>query len=173
MGYGRKPPSLRSATECAGKVKSYKYRNRRIGEFIKELQLTEVRGAEIPTIKNAMARNGSDPAIFDTDEPQRSYFFVEIPIHPAFLTQDKVESSGISSGISSVITKQKLGDKLGKSEWKILELIYSDDTISIVTMAGILGISTTAIENNINKLKAKMLLDRIGSPHGGKWKINE
>ena len=182
ISYSGVDPSLKQADFDSGKVRSRRYRNRRIGEFLKELQLTEGRETGIPTIKNALVRNGSGPAIFDTDEPRRSYFYVEIPIHPAFLVPETEEaeqekSSGKSSEKSWVIIKQKLGDrlgdKLGKNEWKILELIYEDDTISIVRMADILGISTTAIENNINKLKNRMLIERIGSPHGGKWQINE
>ena len=35
-----------------------------------------------------MDRNGYFPVIFDTDEPHRSYFFVEISIHPDFTAQD-------------------------------------------------------------------------------------
>jgi ATP-dependent DNA helicase RecG len=34
-----------------------------------------------------------------------------------------------------------------------------------------LTVSTTAIENNISKLKAKGLLERIGPDKGGYWKI--
>ena len=36
-----------------------KYRNRRIGEFLKELKLTEGRNTGIPKIKRALKNNGS------------------------------------------------------------------------------------------------------------------
>ena len=49
-------------------------RNRRIGEFLKELRLTEGRATGIPTIKRVLADNGSPPAIFDTDGEKRTYF---------------------------------------------------------------------------------------------------
>jgi ATP-dependent DNA helicase RecG len=63
-----------------GKVVSRRYRNRRIGDFLKELELTEGRGTGIPKIRGAMQSNGSPPAEFRTDE-DRTYFTVVLPIH--------------------------------------------------------------------------------------------
>lgn len=56
-------------------------RNRRIGEFLKELELAEGRLTGVGKIFAAMARNGSPPPGFDFD-PGRSYFRVTLPIHP-------------------------------------------------------------------------------------------
>lgn len=67
---------------AAGKAVSRRYRNRRIGELLKELQLTEGRGTGIAKIQRAMLANGSPPAVFRTDE-DRSFFTVILPIHPA------------------------------------------------------------------------------------------
>lgn len=44
-----------------------KYRNRRIGEFLKELKLTEGRNTGIPKIKRALKNNGSKEPIFETN----------------------------------------------------------------------------------------------------------
>lgn len=63
------------------KIVARRYRNRRIGEFLKELDLTEGRCTGIPTIREAMAENGSPPPKFSTDEG-RTYFLVELPVHP-------------------------------------------------------------------------------------------
>jgi ATP-dependent DNA helicase RecG len=63
-----------------GKVVSRRYRNRRIGDFLKELELTEGRGTGIPKIRGAMQSNGSPPAEFRTDE-DRTFFTVVLPIH--------------------------------------------------------------------------------------------
>ena len=57
------------------------YRNRRIGDFLKELRLTEGRCTGVPKIYRAMKANGSPPALFDTDSEFR-YFLVILPIHP-------------------------------------------------------------------------------------------
>jgi ATP-dependent DNA helicase RecG len=67
--------------ENAEKIVARRYRNRRIGEFLKELDLTEGRCTGIPTIRTAMAENGSPPPRFSTDEG-RTYFLAELPVHP-------------------------------------------------------------------------------------------
>lgn len=54
------------------------YRNRRIGDFLKELHLTEGRGTGFPTIYKAMEDNNSPKPIFDTDE-QSTYFLTTLP----------------------------------------------------------------------------------------------
>ena len=56
------------------------YRNRRLGEFLKELSLTEGRNTGIPTIQRELAHNGSPTASFETDEDRLS-FLVRIPCH--------------------------------------------------------------------------------------------
>lgn len=61
-----------------------RYRNRRIGDFLKELKMVEGRNTGIPLIVNEMNNNGSDLPVFKTDE-DRSYFRVILPVHPAFL----------------------------------------------------------------------------------------
>ena len=63
---------------------SRRYRNRRIGDFLKELKLVEGRNTGIPTILHAMEANGSDMPLFETDE-DRTYFTVVLPIHKKFL----------------------------------------------------------------------------------------
>ena len=59
-----------------------RYRNRRIGEFLKELKLTEGRGTGIPKILKAMRVNGSPKPQFKADE-DRTYFIARFPIHPS------------------------------------------------------------------------------------------
>jgi ATP-dependent DNA helicase RecG len=65
----------------AKRIISRRYRNRRIGEFFKELEMTEGRGTGIPKIQAAMKRNGSPKASFETDE-NRLWFVAKLPIHP-------------------------------------------------------------------------------------------
>ncbi len=50
-----------------------KYRNRRIGEFLKELKLTEGRNTGVPKIKRALKNNGSKEPEFEINET-RDYF---------------------------------------------------------------------------------------------------
>ena len=67
----------------AGQAVTRRYRNRRIGEFLKELGLTEGRSTGIPKILRTMHANGSPPPIFETD-PNRSFFLIRLTAHPQF-----------------------------------------------------------------------------------------
>ncbi len=57
------------------------YRNRRIGDFLKELHMTEGRNTGIPKIRRAMKFNGSPEPIFETDD-DLNYFLTVLKIHP-------------------------------------------------------------------------------------------
>lgn len=70
--------SLRDLAE--GRLVARRYRNRRIGEFLKELRLAEGRGTGVPKIKRAMRDNGSPEPAFVSDV-ERTFFVVTIPIH--------------------------------------------------------------------------------------------
>ena len=78
-----------------------KYRNRRLGEFLKELGLTEGRATGIPTIQKKLKDNGSAYATIETNE-ERSYFLIDIPCHPDFVGED------LSQVMSQVVTRQRL-----------------------------------------------------------------
>lgn len=65
-----------------GQLVARRYRNRRIGEFLKDLRLTEGRGTGIPTTLRAMRENGSPAPSFNSDEG-RTYFTATLPIHPS------------------------------------------------------------------------------------------
>lgn len=72
------------------------YRNRRIGDFLKELHLTEGRGTGFPTIRKAMKLNGSPEPVFETNE-QSTYFLTVLHINPSFLTTNtKISFNNIS-----------------------------------------------------------------------------
>ena len=57
--------------------------NRRLGDYLKELQLSEGRATGIPTIQDELRKNGSEPARIETDEG-RTYFLIEIPCREGF-----------------------------------------------------------------------------------------
>ena len=97
ISYGGPDPSIRKDDLNNGIIRARRYRNRRIGEYLKELNLTEGKGTGIPTIKRALSLNGSKPAVYDTDGDERRFFVVIIPVHEVFLledsNQDKQESN--------------------------------------------------------------------------------
>jgi ATP-dependent DNA helicase RecG len=73
-------PSVRIDDLNRGGIVGRRYRNRRVGEFLKELRLTEGRGTGVPTIFKAMRDNGSPEPRFYTDE-ERTHFTTILPIH--------------------------------------------------------------------------------------------
>ena len=74
---------------------------------------------------------------------------------------------------------EKLGERLVEKLWEglvdtqhhIIELIRKNPHISKKEMADRIGISTTAIDKNIEKLKELKLLKRVGPAKGGHWEV--
>jgi len=105
------------------------YRNRRIGDFLKEMRLTEGKATRFPLIIDAMKTNGSPEPIFYTDD-ERTLFLVTLPCHPEL----KVTKS------DSEVTKSmsKSGSKLSKSvsKWTSREvdnLLINSIDIQLIT----------------------------------------
>lgn len=104
LNYGGPDRSIKSSAFETGKILPRRYRNRRLGDFLKELDLTEGKATGIPMIKRAMEKNGSPSPLFETDQ-DRSYFQVTLKIHPFFLPEaadliinrDASEGGGIKS----------------------------------------------------------------------------
>ncbi|HQP71027.1 MAG TPA: putative DNA binding domain-containing protein [Clostridiales bacterium] len=133
ISFGGPDPSVRMSDLNKGLIRVRRYRNRRIGEFLKELGLTEGKGTGIPTIKRALEVNGSPPAKYDTDGDERRYFVTEIPVHPEFLkedsnqdsNQDEEKSNYVIAKLSSLLNQEINYDiaKNIKSTEKILTKI--------------------------------------------------
>ncbi len=81
LSYPGPDRSIKLRDLISGKAINRRYRNRRIGEFLKELNLTEGRATGIPKIQRALKNNGSPEAVIETDE-NRSYFLIRFSIHP-------------------------------------------------------------------------------------------
>lgn len=62
-------------------------------------------------------------------------------------------------------------DILSENQMKIMDLISQNPEITKKQLSTQVGISTTAIDKNIEKLKKTNLLDRQGSDKKGKWFI--
>ncbi len=87
---------------AAGKVKGRKYRNRRIGELFKEIDLSEKKGTGIPKILRELRKNGSPEPEFDMDD-DRTYLNTIIHIREGFEkkgTMSKLMSESMSELMS-------------------------------------------------------------------------
>ena len=152
---------------------SKRYRNRRLGEYLKELDLTEGRSTGIPTIQNELKENGSPRAIVVTDE-ERTFFRITIPCHEAAgnIIADiaNKDNSQKSSQKSSQKGSQKGSQKDAKSQM-IIDMIRRNPNVTTSEMADKIGISRRSIAKMTNKLQAEGVILRVGARKDGHWEI--
>jgi ATP-dependent DNA helicase RecG len=118
--------SIRLEELRAGKAVSRRYRNRRIGEFLKELDLTEGRSTGIPKILKVMKENGSPAPEFETDD-DRTSFLIRLPVHER-----------ATKGLEGEVTTQ-VGTKLALSRHQVTVLskcLESQAITDLMTVAG-------------------------------------
>ena len=140
-----------------------RYRNRRIGEFLKELNLTEGRGTGIPKILRVIQKNGSPLPVFETDD-DRTYFVARFPIHPKaphrITKEDRVEHK--EPGAKSGLSRDQVGTKLGLNEDDILKILSLCHTPQGITdfMAALSWTNRTKFRNKyLNPLIGEGLLE--------------
>lgn len=124
---------------------SRRYRNRRIGEFLKELHLTEGRNTGFQKIIRALKANGSPMPVFETDD-ERTYFLTTIPIHPDFLVSP--ENEHLNEHINQT-SEYNLTDL----EQRVLVAIQEDVTVTIQEMAVALKSSRSTIVRALKSLQ--------------------
>lgn len=98
----------------SGRAVSRRYRNRRIGDFLKELDLTEGRATGIPKILKTMAQNGSPAPIFETDD-ERISFVIRLPVQPVFLRVQPSHQNPLLRGSDQADQSSLLGQS-GQTE---------------------------------------------------------
>ena len=182
------------AIKRARSLKARRYRNRRLGDFLKELELSEGRATGIPTIQEELRRNGSTEARIETDE-ERSYFLIEIPCREGFemlsilssftakpKTEPEIEPKTKTEPETEPETEPKtktepktepeieLSSKQ-KMLQLILKLIEVDSSITTFELAEKCGKSRTTIQSYIRMLKKDKRIERVGANKGGKWRI--
>ena len=147
------------------RVSSRRYRNRRIGEFLKELHLTEGRNTGFQKIIRALKANGSPMPIFETDE-DRTYFLTTFLIHPDFLPSNEGRNDGRNEGRNG-----GSGGDLTDNEQLVLNTIRLDDGVTMIKMAEQTGLSKATVERVVKVMKEKKIIGREGSTKKGKWII--
>ncbi len=90
--------AIRPEDFATGRVQPRHYRNRRLGSFLKALQLTEGYATGIRLILDEMAANGSEPPVFTTNG-ERTFFEVEFKLHPAFADMEGSEPSPLRESL--------------------------------------------------------------------------
>jgi len=141
-------------------------RNPLIFGLFERMDMVEQIGSGINRMRNAMKSADLSEPVFKTEG-----MFTVVITRP-------IVKSGVKSGVKSweeskAHIENKYGNVLNKTEWAILELMYANNKIAIPELSKRISLGTTAIENNIKKLKAKDVLERVGSAKGGYWKIKK
>ncbi|MDR0751659.1 MAG: AAA family ATPase [Christensenellaceae bacterium] len=157
-------------------LKQYKmisslYRNRRIGDFLKELKFVEGRNTGIPRAIKALIDNGSSLPLFETD-PERSYFRVTIPIHNGFLSEREDDNSRELAGVKFYRSKEEIcsliikildGGAFSKADL-VQRMGYSklNNTIaSVIEQMLSDGIIVSMTQGNVHDPDQKLRLSRI------------
>ena len=149
------------------RVFSRRYRNRRIGEFLKEMHLTEGRNTGFRKIRNALHNNGSPEPLFETDE-ERTYFATTLFFHPDFVKTGIDDSQNDNE---NDIENDNVIKVLNKNERVIFEVIRRNPDLSADQIAGLAEVSKSTVSRTIKKLKDKGLIRRCGSDRKGTWEI--
>lgn len=154
---------------------SKRYRNRRLGEYLKELDMTEGRSTGIPTIQNELEKNGSPRATVVTDE-ERTFFRITIPCHEAagniiadIAHKDdslKVSRRGVlKSGLQSTL------ESVPQSTLEIIEQIKNNSKATYTGIAIATGYSRSWVAKTMKRLQEQNIIKRVGSDKTGYWEI--
>ena len=100
--------------KAAESLRSRRYRNVRLGDFLKELDLSEGRATGIPTIQEELKKNGSPRAVIETDEG-RTYFLIDIYCHHGFLQSSNSRTAVMTTDLSQVC--ENLSQVLSQVYW--------------------------------------------------------
>jgi len=147
---GPVPPVDANILSTHKRIVAREYRNRRIGDFLKELHLTEGRGTGFPTIYRAMEDNGSADPFFDTDE--QTYFLVILPAHP--LAGDQA-----SDQVSDQVSDQA-SDQVSNQE-KELILNTLDDIIAFSNQ------ESNQVSNQVSVVVSDQVIQIVNDQLGG------
>ena len=129
------------------RIRARVYRNRRIGDFLKELKLIEDRNTGFPNAIKALKANGSGMPRFEMDE-ERSFLSVTIPIHPYFLKASSDKDTEYREKIlvqlrTSPMNRTELAKALGmkgisrKLSAAVEQLIAEGKVVQIVVGGGV------------------------------------
>ena len=150
-------------------LKSYnvfvrRYRNRRIGDFLKELHLTEGRNTGFRKILNALEKNGSPLPEFITDE-DHSFFITRLFIREGFDDE--------SQSIDSKAPKHHDEALKEALEERLLRALRENPQITQQELMKSLSVSRATIQRMIKSLSESGVIERIGGKRYGHWKVRK
>ncbi len=167
----------------SGIIHNRRYRNRRIGDFLKELNMTEGRGTGIPIIRKEMKNNGSPEPRFETDE-NYSYFITTLPIHPVFMENNGV-NEGINEGVKSFqisdskkekiysLIRESVNEGINEGVNELLDILMNVPGLNAIELAARMNKSDATIERYLRILKKKEIVEFRGARKTGGYYFTE
>ena len=171
------------------KVKSRRYRNRRIGEFLKELHLTEGRNTGFKKILDALRQNGSPLPEFETNEAH-DYFIARLFVREGFYDYQDGNASGTTKETTketpsashgtiketskeTVSPPQNTSKETSKDTIKetLLSAIRQNPHIKVEELADLVGLTVYGVRYHIARFRKKGILSREGGTKNGRWII--
>ncbi|MDR3142975.1 MAG: hypothetical protein LBU37_14785 [Tannerellaceae bacterium] len=163
-----------------GIIRNKRYRNRRIGDFLKELNMTEGRGTGIPIIRREMAKNGSPEPRFETDE-NYSYFITTLPVHPAFLSDDGV-NEGVNEGVKTIenqydkilaLIREGVNEGVNENIYDIINILTNVADLNAIEIAARTKRGLSTMERYLRLLRKKGIIEFRGAPKTGGYHLTE
>ena len=142
---------------------SRRYRNRRVGEFLKELHLTEGRNTGFHKILRSLNQNGSPQPLFETDE-ERLYFLVTLFRREPQDVVDAKEAVDRSAPATRSEARRQRRERIMRYFAK-----HSDATIA--QMERDLGIPPATAARDVGALKNEGKLRRQPDTRDGVWEV--
>ncbi len=145
-----------------------RYRNRRIGEFLKELHLTEGRNTGFGKILRALEKNGSPKPIFETDD-ERTSFAATIFIHPGFVNSTMMTNN---QGTDQANQGSNQGtDQALEIEERIKLAIRENPRITQGQIAKKFDVKPSSVKYHMERMKKMGIIKRNGTSQNGEWVI--
>jgi ATP-dependent DNA helicase RecG len=142
-----------------GKAIAVRYRNRRIGEFLQEIQLSEKKSTGITKVLNALRVNGSPAPLFETDQ-ERETFFATVYLHEGFepITREN-EDNGDRGGDRTLISADR---NLIERAQVILDHIDSNAEIANRNAQELPGLKDNAVRKVFSQMIEAGLIEAEG-----------
>lgn len=184
---GGLPRGLTAEKALAGRSK---IRNRALAEAFNYMKVIERWGSGLSRVSDDLSAYGARPLILEDSgidvravvfrnggvshdrNDAKSASFVGLPSekHRRSIGETSGKHRG-NIGEASEKHFQQNDFELNETQKKILALISNDAGLSAAKLSAEIGISRRNIEVNIRKLRDVGILERRGSPKGGRWEI--
>lgn len=141
-----------------GRIKGRKYRNRRIGELFKEIDLSEKKGTGIPQILRELKKKGSPGPEFDMDD-DRTYLNTIIHIRDGF-DKNEIMSESMSESMSKSMSESMSELEIARIQ-VILQYLTVHDTINSAKAAELLDVEKKTASRLLSKAeKVEVLISK-------------